>query len=148
MQNNNNTNKLVSIQNTNYNRPRTTYTDKINKDKDEMMDKLEDYVEENNISNVKLGTHIRYFKNENGKKRLIMGGNLINKSGVPRYIVLSNGRAKWSVQLDSVIQFYRKMTIDEIKEDYDEMIDEYEKKIKMLKKVIKELKMEINELKK
>jgi hypothetical protein len=145
--NKNKNGKIINLGDTIYKRPKRTYTDKINEDKDEIIDKLEDYVEVNDIGKVKLGTHIRYFKIENNVKKLILGGNLIGINGLPNYVLLSNGKFKWSVQMETVVQFYRKMTIEEIKDDYENLLEKYENKIDNLKKYIKEQQKEIMNLK-
>ncbi len=60
---------------------------------------------------------------------------------------MTNGKQVWSVQLDTVITFFRKMTLEEIKKDYEDVIDQLEEKLIIYKKKIKEQKNEINELK-
>ncbi len=60
---------LKRLKDTYYKRPTSTYTDKINQDENLVLDKLDDYAKVDNIHNVKMGTHLRYYKNENGKKK-------------------------------------------------------------------------------
>ena len=130
--------KLIRLKDTEYSKPKKTFTEKLNSDENSIKDKLDDYVQVEDIFKVPLGTHIRYYKNENGKKKFVLGGKLINNNGLPKYIVLTNGKYTWSVQLDTVVTFFRKMSIAEIKKDYEDMIDELDKKNENLKKIIKE----------
>ena len=46
----------------NYIRPKKTYTDQL--DEDDIEDKLSDYIKVEDISTVKIGTHVRYFSLE------------------------------------------------------------------------------------
>jgi len=138
---------LIRLKDTEYDRPKITYTEKLNKNPNNIIDKLEDYIKVDSIYKVPLGTHLRYYKNDNGKKKFVLGGKLINNKGLPKYIVLTNGKFTWSVQLDTIIAFFRKMTIKEIKEDYEEMIMEMDQKNTKLKQNIKDQQKEINRLK-
>lgn len=110
---------------------------------DEIDEKLIDYKEVADISKVALSTHIRYFseiKNKDGtvNNKFRLGGILINKDNADKYVVLSNGTQSWSVQVDKTT-FYKKMSIDEIKEEYELEIMELKEEIKKLKKEIKKL---------
>jgi len=111
-----------SIANDNYIRPKETYTDRL--DDDDIADKLIDYVKVDDISTVALNTHLRYFILETDKKKgtvkrvFRMGGFLSNKKSPDKYVILSNGKTTWSVQTATAV-FYRKLTIDEIKEEYE-----------------------------
>ena len=64
---------------------------------------------------------------------------MVNKNNYEKYVVLSNGRNKWSVQTNKSI-FYRKMNLNEIKENYEEKIDELTDKVKKLKKELRKYK--------
>ena len=64
----------------------------------------------------------------------------------PTYLVLSNGRKNWSVQLDSHIIFIAK-DIYKIEETYNEIIAEKNRNIKHLKTLIAKLKRTIDGLK-
>ena len=135
----------------NYKRPKKTYTDKLTDD--DIKAKLEDYVEVDDISMVPLNSHVRYFTekiNEKKKKEKVfrLGGFLLNKSNYEKYIILSNVpetgfinpiKKTWSVNTKTSI-FYKKQTIDEIKEEYELEIEELKDQIKFLKKEIKKLK--------
>ena len=143
----------------NYKRPKKTFTDKLTDD--DIKAKLEDYVEVDDISKVPLNTHLRYFTeriNEKKKKEKVfrLGGFLINKSNYEKYVILSNvpetgfinpSKKTWSVNTQKSI-FYRKQTMDEIKEDYKDELEELYDEIDNLKKQIKKLTLENIKLKK
>lgn len=133
----------------NYKRPKKTFTDRLT---DEQISKLLDgYIKVDNIVNVPLNTHIRYFtfnkdeKTNKVEKEFKTGGFLMNRDAgqYPRYVILSNGNVNWSVQVDSTV-FYKQLSIDEIKESYQEEIDKitnaYEKLYKQNKKFKEEFK--------
>ena len=135
----------------NYKRPKKTYTDKLTDD--DIKAKLEDYIEVEDISKVPLNTHVRYFTeriNDKKKKEKVfrLGGFLVNKSNYEKYVILSNipetvfsqGKKTWSVNTQTSI-FYKKQSIDEIKEEYELEIEELKDQIKFLKKEIKKLKV-------
>jgi len=120
-----------------YSRPDITYTDQLSKEQIEK--KLEDYKKVDDIMKVPLGVHLRYFSDVNGKLAFRMGGQLHKNTGLPDYVILSNGKTQWSVQVKNTI-FYRKMVLQEIKEEYEKIILEHKEKIKKLKDEIKLLK--------
>ena len=96
---------------------------------------------------------MRYFTeriNEKKKKEKVfrLGGFLINKSNYEKYVILSNvpetgfinpSKKTWSVNTKTSI-FYKKQTINEIKEEYELEIEDLKDQIKFLKKEIKKLK--------
>lgn len=125
-----------------YVRPKYTIQDKLTEE--EIEEKLEDYIEVDDISKIPLRTHIRYFittidKNGSSIRKFRLGGILIDKDHAETYIRLSNGNLTWSVQVNNAT-FYRKLTIEEIKEEYNSLIQEQAEEIKFLKKQIKKLK--------
>lgn len=135
------TEKRLSV-NDGYKRPKKTVQDKLTAS--EIKEKLEDYIEVDNISNVPLNTHIRYFskiKQKSGKIKKVfrLGGFLKNKNNAEKFVILTNGSASWSVQVKTSI-FFRKMTISEIKEQYEDEIEDLHKKIRRLKQQVKKLK--------
>lgn len=122
-----------------YVRPATTMTDQLSKEQIE--EKLEDYVKVDDIYKVPLGVHMRYFSNVNGKMAFRMGGLLHKNTGLPEYVILSTtptGKPGWSVQVKDTI-FYRKMTLNEIKSEYQGIIDDLIEKNKKLKDENKKL---------
>jgi hypothetical protein len=130
-----------------YERPVFTYTDKLTKD--EIEEKLAEYTKVDNIENVPLGTHIRYFSKVGDTNKFRLGGNLINKSGLPTYVVLGSRSKTWSVQVKNTI-FFRKISLLEIKKEYitlleykDDLIQKQGKRINDLVAMVKDLKKQI-----
>lgn len=106
---------------------------------------LEGYDEVNNVLELKPGLQIRYYLLENDKKMFRMGGNIIKVDFIKNYIVLTNGKINWSVQLDKSI-IYKKMTIEEVKKFYEEELDNKDMEIEKYKKYIISLKEKYNKL--
>jgi len=130
-----------------YQRPKFTKTDKLTNE--EINDLLDDY-EEMDIYKIPLGSHVRYIMTQHGRKKFRYGGNLINNRGLPDYVVIANGKDSWCAQTKNT-QFFRRLTLKEIKKEYNEHIDELEQKIMKLKQknhnlleYIKKLKKELN----
>ncbi len=120
-----------------YSRPKSTFTDNLTKE--EVEKKLEDYKKVDDISAVPIGTHLRYFIKKDGELVFRMGGNLKINTGLPKYVILVNAEGvQWTVQVEGTI-FYKKMSLEEIKEEYESIIKELNGKIKKLKERIKEL---------
>lgn len=114
---------------------------------------LEEYEEVNDVTTeLKTGIHIRYYslvkdKKKRGefKKLFRLGGTIIKIDSEFKYVVLTNGKLSWCVQLDNTI-IYKKMSIKEIKDFYenelnvkDDIIKRKDKKIGKLKEIIKQL---------
>ena len=113
-----------------------TFTSNLTKD--EINEKLQDYKLVDDISKVPLGTHLRYFIMKDGNKLFRMGGNLKRNLDLPKFVVLVNALGtEWTVQIKDTI-FYKKMSINEIKEEYDSIIEELHEKIKKYKTKIDE----------
>lgn len=112
----------------------------------EIKEKLQEYVQIEDIDEASLNSHIRYFTiDKNGKKQFRLGGFLtkIDKD----YIVLSNGKLSWSVQKNNSI-FFKKMSYDELKEELIEKIsNKFEKKIISLEKENEALKNTLKDIK-
>ena len=133
-----------------YKRPKHTIQDKMTEE--EIDEKLEDYIEIEDIFKVPLNSHIRYYtlipgKDGEIKKAFRLGGQLKNKDNADKYIILSNGKVTWTVQMDTSI-LYRKMTLEEIKEDYENIIKDLEEANLQLKKDNKKLLKKIIEFEK
>tara|TARA_B110000971_G_C20005274_1_gene498818 strand:+ start:1104 stop:1544 length:441 start_codon:yes stop_codon:yes gene_type:complete len=132
-----------------YVRPKTTFQDKLTKDM--IKEKLQDYIEVEDISTVPLDTHIRYFteKVENGKKKKLfrMGGFLKNRANYEKYIILTNNKVDWSVDTKKSILF-RKMATGELRELMQDELESANDEIVKLKKTVKKLKAENQKLKK
>ena len=120
-----------------YQRPKKTYTDNLTED--DINNLLEDYKKVENIYQVSLGTHMRYFSKVDGKTKFRTGGSLVHNQGLPKYVMLSNGKNSWPVQVKDTT-FFAKMTINEIKAEYDEELNKLEKENTQLRKQVNELK--------
>lgn len=124
-----------------YKRPKNTFQDKLTKE--DIAEKLKYYKKVEDIRDVKLGTHVRYFvvdDDDNASFRL--GGILFKTDGYPDYVVLNNGRSTWSVQLDNAI-FFQKQSFSDLTDE----IYELEKTVDQLKSMIKDLKKDKKKLK-
>lgn len=93
-----------------YARPKVTHTEKLSGD--EIAEKLEGYEKVDNIAEVGINTHLRYFTTTNGEQLFRMGGFLHNKNNADTYVVLTNGKNTWSVQVKGTI-FFKKLSHDE-----------------------------------
>ena len=83
----------------NWVRPEKTETDKINEDEQKIQEKLQNYIEVENIDFVSSNTHVRYFvfdtRGDDPSYKFRSGGLLAMKH--TDYVVLSNGNLTWSV---------------------------------------------------
>lgn len=130
---------------TTYNKTKKSYQDNLSPD--EIKQKLEEYSQVDDIDEVPLNSHLRYFtiNVKSGKKQFRLGGFLtkIDKD----YVVLSNGTLSWSVQKKNNI-FFRKMTFQELKEELTGKIKKsYESELKKLKEENKKLKSALKKVK-
>ena len=128
------------------NKPKTTYQDKLTPK--EIKEKLEEYKKVDDISKVSLNAHLRYFTvNDKGEKQFRLGGFLTKIDIEKGYVVLSNGKLSWSVQLKNTI-FFQKMTFQELKKELKEdMEKKFKEEIKVLKDENKKLKNALKEIK-
>lgn len=118
-----------------YKRPRNTYQEKLSAA--EIAEKLEGYVKVDDIMEVPLNTHLRYFRTlPDGSQEFRLGGFLFRKDADGVYVMLSNGKNIWSVQTDGTV-FYRKMSH---KEEIDALHVMYKTKLKEKDEIIKKLK--------
>ncbi len=103
---------------------------------EEIKNRLTNYEQISDTQHLVYNNKIIYFEIlPNGKYKFKPGGNLIvNKH--PVYIVLSNGKKTWSVQLDKHIIF-REIDLDSIKKKYEEIIKDKDKQIKELLHMLK-----------
>jgi hypothetical protein len=137
---------MIKISKDNYIRPKTTIQEKLTQQ--EIEEKLEDYTEVEDINKVPINTHIRYYtlkKDVNGKMTKVfrLGGQLKNKDNSDKYIILGNGKVTWSVQMKNTI-LYRKMKMDEIKDEYEMIIQDLKNEILKIKKEKKNKKSKNN----
>lgn len=137
---------------TGYKRPDKTYQDKLSYE--EIKEKLKNYVKVKDLASIPLNTHIRYIERkinpltQKMETKFRLGGYLVNKRNVDKYIVLSNGRIKWSVQVPSTV-FY--MSTKQMEDDTVQVTEKdknkYEKQIEELKLVIADQELKIKKLK-
>ncbi len=125
---------------TNYKKVGKTFQESLSPN--EIKEKLENYKRVDNIDDIQLNTHIRYFTNDKktGKKHFRLGGFLTKLD--KDYIVLSNGQLSWSVQKNSSIFFAKisnNISPKEI-EKYDEKIQSLIEENKRLKDTLKQVK--------
>lgn len=113
----------------NYKRPKLTVSDILSPE--EIKKILRNYEQVSNISSLVQGDIVKYFEIlDNGKYKYKPGGRvIINKD--PDYIVLSNGKKSWSVQLDKHIIF-REIDIDKIILMYEDIVKQKNKRIEEL----------------
>jgi hypothetical protein len=134
----------------------TTYKKKNNSyqnnlSPNEIKKKLEEYQQVESIYDVDLNTHLRYFTlDKNGKKQFRLGGFLTKINKENKYVILSNGKLSWSVQIEDSI-FFKKVSFSELKEEIiEKATKKYISKIKALeeeniklKRTLKEVKLHI-----
>lgn len=126
-----------------YVRPKVTYTDTLSPEKIEEM--LQGYEKVDDLENVPIDSHIRYFvRQPDGTQLFRSGGFLCNKSGLPKYITLTNRKSSWSVQLENATIF-RKLSHQE---EIESLHRHYKNKIKRRDLTIKQLKAYVHELEK
>lgn len=133
---------------TNYKKTNKSYQDNLSPD--EIKKKLEEYKQVEDISEINLNSHLRYFSfnPKTGKKQFRLGGFLtkIDKE----YVILSNGSLSWSVQKKNSV-FFVKMNFSDLKNELIEKISKkYEKKIEklseenvLLKETLKKVKKQL-----
>lgn len=99
-----------------YARPEKTYQESLTNQ--EIKEKLKDYKKVSDIRKISIGTHLRYFSlnNKTGEQLFRLGGVLSKIDPEGRFVVLTNGDVRWSVQIGNTI-FFQKMNEKEIKEE-------------------------------
>ena len=132
----------------NYKRPKKTYQEQLSAQ--DIAEKLQGYRKVDSLIDVPIDTHIRYFKTEDDGTRVFRtGGFLRNKNNANQYIILSNGKKTWSVQVEDTV-FFSKMThkeeIDAIHEDYRSQLDAKDKIIERLERKLEEANSRIKKL--
>jgi hypothetical protein len=137
----------------NYKRPKQTKQDKLSYE--EIKELLKNYSKVKDLSTVPLGTHIRYVESKLNpftnkfERKFRLGGYLINNKNSDKYIVLSNGSLKWSVQVKDTV-FYKSNLKDEEKVSHTENgleNDKLQEEITKLKDLLVEKELTIKKLK-
>lgn len=131
-----------------YQRPDKTLQDKLTDE--DVAQLLQDYKPVDDLFKVPVGSHLRYFtvrKDAAGvvKKMFRFGGLLQNKDNADKYVVLGNGKITWSVQTKTAI-FYKKMSFEELKEEYSKQLEEKDELIDKLKRRLKKYVRRVEEL--
>lgn len=128
------------------------YQEKLTKD--EIKQKLKDYIPVEDITKLPVGIHIRYFSiNPKTKEKKFRTGGFVSRiDSKYRYIILRNDINKsWSVQLKDSILF-QKMTSEEIRDQIKDQLKQkygkYKEQVKILKEENRKLKETIKEIKK
>lgn len=122
-----------------YKRPKKTMQEQLTAE--EIAEKLQGYERVDDINEVPINTHLRYFTTEkDGTQVFRMGGFLQNKQNADKYVYLSNGKISWSVQTDKTI-FFRKLShteeIDALHRHYKKKLAEKDIQIEKFKRFIK-----------
>lgn len=141
--------KLIKIANSPYIKNGTETQDNLTSQ--DIKNLLEDYIELSDYNHLKLGMHIRYFISKvdaKGKKQKLfrLGGNIIKIDENFKYVILSNGKLSWSVQLNDSTIIYKKMNNIEIKNIYENEIDNKNIDIAKYKKYIQKIKENYEDL--
>lgn len=124
-----------------YIKPTLTYTEKLSKK--DIEDMLIDYERVNDLTTIKLGSHVRYFEtSENDDIKFRIGGNVIFIK-LPDYIMLGNGNVKWSVQIKKSV-FFKRIDILTLREEFKYEISLKDKEINELSILIRDLKKNNN----
>jgi len=139
---------LIRISKDNYIKPANTVQDNLTKEDIDLL--LEEYDEVEDIQQLRNGIHIRYFTvsrlGQTDKKLFRMGGTIIKVDLDKKYIVLSNGKISWSVQLNNKNILYKKMSTEDIKDFYENEINTIESEQFLLKSTNNKLKINLKEL--
>lgn len=80
---------------TDYKRPKRTITDSL-QTRENILKKLEGYTQVEHVSNLPIGTHVRYITWKNNAQRFCTGGWI--RKIHEDYVVLESKRFSWSVQ--------------------------------------------------
>lgn len=90
-----------------FDKPPITYTESLTKEN--IKDLLKEYEQVENIKNIKIGCHLRYFsKNKDNNYLFRLGGELKLNDSSKDYIVLKNRIKTWCVQKKDTIFFVKK----------------------------------------
>jgi hypothetical protein len=139
---------LTRISKDKYKKPANTVQDNLTQEDINIL--LEEYNEIDDIHQLKTGLHIRYYSivktGRTEKKLFRMGGTIIKIDFEKKYMVLSNGKLSWSVQLNDKNILYKKMTTEEIKEFYENELNTIETEQLQIKSTNDKLKINLKEL--
>lgn len=127
----------------NYVRPKLTATDMLSRE--DIQERLKNYeqVSPDDVEKIVPGTRVQYFQvDKNDEMMRYRPGGTVIVNQYPVYLVLSNGRKSWSVQLKNNIIF-KEIDVDAIKKKYEERIKEKDREIAILRNHIINLKKDL-----
>jgi len=122
-----------------YKRPKKTMQEQLTAE--EIEERLQGYERVDDINEVAINTHLRYFETtDDGTQLFRMGGFLQNKRNAETYVYLTNGKVSWPVQTHKAI-FFRKLShqeeIDAIHRHYKKKLQEKDEQLAKFKQFIK-----------
>lgn len=121
----------------NYSRPKQTFQEQLTTE--EIAKMLQGYAKVDNIAEVPIDTHIRYFALKDGVQVFRTGGFLQNKSNPETYVILRNAHTSWSVQVQGTV-FFSKLSH---KEELAIIHTLYKKKLAAKSDCITQLQMDL-----
>ena len=130
---------------TQYNKTKKSYQESLSPD--EIKQKLEEYKMIDDIKEVSLNSHIRYFtiNPKTGDNQFRLGGFVTKIED--EYIILSNNNISWSVQIKDTV-FFIKMSFNDMKEELIKKINKKnENEMNALKEENKKLKATLKQVK-
>lgn len=107
--------------------PDTTIFMDVNEIKEKL--KLYDRIESKDVKDLHIGTRITYIEVMPDKTFKFKSGGVMIINAYPKYLMLTNNKKTWSVQLDRHIIFREQY------QNYMNKIKELEKKVKKLEKI-------------
>lgn len=125
--------KLTRLTDDDFVRNNLTFTERLTKE--DIKAKLENYNRIENVEeleNVPIGTHMRYFKYEDGHYKFRMGGILMNKKEAKKYIVLANNGKTWCASTKKC-KFFSKKSNKDLERRYNNVIKRQHKEISNIK---------------
>ncbi len=129
-----------------YLKPEKTATDLLSPE--EIKKRINNYeqVSGDAVADIVPDTRVQYFEVMEDKSFKYKPGGVVIVNKYPDYMVLSNGRRNWSVQLINHVIF-KEIDIDVIKSNYDTLIASKDRQIEQLKHLIIKKNKEIEKLK-
>lgn len=134
--------RSINLLEDDYVKPKYTASDLITAE--ELKKRMENYeiLDKEQVADLVSNTRIQYFEvKENGDYKYKPGGVII-KNGYPDYLVLTNGRRSWSVQLVNHV-ICKEMRVEDVKAKYEKIISKKDAQIKELIYFSNKLKKEL-----
>lgn len=129
-----------------YQRPEKTATDLLSPE--EIKKRIANYEQVTGpaVGEIVPGARVQYFEVMDSNTYRYKPGGVVIVNKYPDYMVLSNGRRNWSVQLVNHI-IYKEIDVTVLKSNYDTIIAEKDRQIEQLKHLIAKKNKEIEMLK-